>query len=197
MPQPRFSTFANSSPAGHRLGAAPHRKTVTGARRKFLRHNTVFLSEISWRRVISAFGTPRALPAKQLDSPANWAKPVSHALHQRKRGKEFAMVAQSSPQFAIVDTAVMPSRSDRAKRFRSRDLLPWADPYIASLIRRLQAEVRAERAGRPPSGRFVSALDIRRSPVRSEAERCDPRPDKPAPDFDGRDRGDRRAAGAN
>ena len=81
------------------------------------------------------------------------------------------MVAQNSPQFAIVDTdtAVMPSRSDRAKRFRSRDLLPWADPYIASLIRRLQAEVRAERAGRPPSGRrFVTALDIRRSPVRSE-----------------------------
>ena len=30
----------------------------------------------------------------------------------------------------------------------SQDLLPWADPYIARLIRRLQAEVKAERAER-------------------------------------------------
>jgi len=30
----------------------------------------------------------------------------------------------------------------------ARDLLPWADPYIAGLIRRLQDEVRQERADR-------------------------------------------------
>ncbi len=30
----------------------------------------------------------------------------------------------------------------------SRDLLPWADPYIARLIQRLQAEVKADRVER-------------------------------------------------
>ena len=34
------------------------------------------------------------------------------------------------------------------RRLSARDLLPWADPYIAGLIRRLQAEVKAERAVR-------------------------------------------------
>ena len=33
-----------------------------------------------------------------------------------------------------------------ASRPRSRDLLPWADPYIAKLIHNLQDEVREERA---------------------------------------------------
>ncbi len=32
------------------------------------------------------------------------------------------------------------------RRARARDLLPWADPYIARLIRNLQDEVRSERA---------------------------------------------------
>ncbi len=30
-------------------------------------------------------------------------------------------------------------------RFRPSDLLPWADPYIASLVHKLQNEVREER----------------------------------------------------
>ncbi|WP_146584617.1 hypothetical protein [Posidoniimonas polymericola] len=30
-------------------------------------------------------------------------------------------------------------------RFRPSDLVPWADPYIASLVRKLQREVREER----------------------------------------------------
>lgn len=34
------------------------------------------------------------------------------------------------------------------ERLASRDLLPWADPYIARLIRNLQDEVREERAAR-------------------------------------------------
>ncbi len=33
-------------------------------------------------------------------------------------------------------------------RVSARDLLPWADPYIASLIRNLQQEVKAERAAK-------------------------------------------------
>ena len=41
----------------------------------------------------------------------------------------------------------VPVVSSRGRRMGSaRDLLPWADPYIAGLICKLQAEVRAERA---------------------------------------------------
>jgi len=43
----------------------------------------------------------------------------------------------------------VPVVAPRGRRMSSaRDLLPWADPYIAGLIRKLQAEVRAERAER-------------------------------------------------
>jgi len=37
--------------------------------------------------------------------------------------------------------------SPRGARFRPSDLVPWADPYIAGLIHKLQDEVRRE--GRP------------------------------------------------
>ena len=40
-----------------------------------------------------------------------------------------------------------------AERFSTRPstLLPWADPYIAGLVRRLQSEVRFERAAADPA----------------------------------------------
>ena len=34
--------------------------------------------------------------------------------------------------------------------YLARDLLPWADPYIAHLVRQLQSEVRRERPRRAP-----------------------------------------------
>ena len=37
--------------------------------------------------------------------------------------------------------------ADGTPRFRPSDLLPWADPYIAGLVRKLQADVREEVAG--------------------------------------------------
>lgn len=44
----------------------------------------------------------------------------------------------------------VPVNQEEEARFasppRARDLLPWADPYIATLIRNLQDEVREERA---------------------------------------------------
>ena len=45
-------------------------------------------------------------------------------------------------------------------RSRAKDLLPWADPYIVKLIRRLQQEVREERTSeacnRPSSSREIT-----------------------------------------
>jgi len=42
-------------------------------------------------------------------------------------------------------------------RPRARDLLPWADPYIATLIRNLQDEVREERAAARSEAREIAA----------------------------------------
>ena len=55
------------------------------------------------------------------------------------------MVAPRFPLHVVYHS--QPSQNPAAGRIaRSRDLVPWADPYIALLIRRLQDEVRAERA---------------------------------------------------
>ena len=60
------------------------------------------------------------------------------------------MVAPLSTSQRIVCTAVridVPgvSRSNRLA-YKPSELVPWADPYIAGLVRRLQSEVRFERA---------------------------------------------------
>ena len=55
----------------------------------------------------------------------------------------------------------VPVVSSRGRRMGSpRDLLPWADPYIAGLIRKLQAEVRAERAERGITKRLRGASSL-------------------------------------
>jgi hypothetical protein len=36
----------------------------------------------------------------------------------------------------------------------AREVLPWADPYVAGLIKKLQEEVRAERQAQALMGRF-------------------------------------------
>ncbi len=43
-------------------------------------------------------------------------------------------------------TTTRPTVRPAPRIARSRDLVPWADPYIALLIRKLQEEVRAERS---------------------------------------------------
>ncbi len=50
-------------------------------------------------------------------------------------------------RYQIVEVPVMTLKQPELPRV-SRELLPWADPYIALLIQRLQAEVKAERAER-------------------------------------------------
>ena len=88
----------------------------------------------------------------------------------------------------VVEVPVVSSGARRAGS--ARDLLPWADPYIAGLIRKLQDEVRAERAGQ----RVDSArLPVDTSPARNEAvpRGGDGRLDFDAPDYDAwRHRGD-------
>lgn len=55
------------------------------------------------------------------------------------------MVA-SNLRCIVVEVPVTQEEARFVRQPRSRDLLPWADPYIAKLIRNLQDEVREERA---------------------------------------------------
>lgn len=55
------------------------------------------------------------------------------------------MVA-SNIRCIVVEVPANQNEASLAGRPRSRDLLPWADPYIAKLIHNLQDEVREERA---------------------------------------------------
>ena len=61
------------------------------------------------------------------------------------------MVAPRKTKKVFCTVVKVPSTDERSigpdKRFSTRpsDLLPWADPYIARLVRRLQAEVRSDR----------------------------------------------------
>jgi hypothetical protein len=50
------------------------------------------------------------------------------------------------------------SRLAGGSRFRPSDLLPWSDPYIASLVRKLQQEVREEQ--HPRSSRMTSEAEM-------------------------------------
>lgn len=60
------------------------------------------------------------------------------------------MVAEKTIHCAVIalpaESTRMPQREP--SRFRPSDLVPWADPYIASLVRGLQREVREEREER-------------------------------------------------
>jgi hypothetical protein len=53
------------------------------------------------------------------------------------------MVASNRIHCTVIAVEVRPVRC--SSRGVVRDLLPWADPYVAQLIRNLQNEVRQER----------------------------------------------------
>ena len=90
------------------------------------------------------------------------------------------------------DSQAAPSRTAR----RPSELLPWADPYIAGLVRRLQNEVRSERAAlAPPASRRPRATDAwafdhRGASRPATAPTADLEPPSPAiePDWDWWDR---------
>lgn len=54
------------------------------------------------------------------------------------------MVARTQVRCVVV---AVPANSDRftSRGALAQDLLPWADPYVAGLIKKLQDEVRRER----------------------------------------------------
>ena len=58
------------------------------------------------------------------------------------------MVARNRLRCTVV---AVPVSSDRclSRGAIARDLVPWADPYVAQLIKNLQEEVRHERRMRP------------------------------------------------
>ena len=54
----------------------------------------------------------------------------------------------------VAEDLCMPTPTHDSKpqpRFRPSDLVPWADPYIAGLIHKLQAEVRSETPSLQPA----------------------------------------------
>jgi hypothetical protein len=53
------------------------------------------------------------------------------------------MVASNRIRCTVIAVEVLPDRC--SSRSGVKDLLPWADPYVAQLIRNLQNEVRQER----------------------------------------------------
>ena len=78
------------------------------------------------------------------------------------------------------------SRLERGPRKPSQ-LLPWADPYIAKLVERLQTEVRSERLAKRPAPATRHFAGERRnfaaeSPLRQEAE-----PPRVGIDFDSKE----------
>ena len=60
----------------------------------------------------------------------------------------------------VVEIPVGSEAIENRMRMPARDLLPDADPYIAALIRKLQDEVRQERAAAKPSGAIINRLTM-------------------------------------
>ncbi len=77
--------------------------------------------------------------------------------------------------------------SPRVDRSRPSDLLPWADPYIAQLVRDLQHEVRSERS-RPRRQPALTSSPISTFPMDAVEPSRGPRhPDRQWPLAEGRD----------
>jgi hypothetical protein len=80
--------------------------------------------------------------------------------------KEFAMVASNKTRrlvCTVVRVAERPLAEPRRFVRKPSALVPWADPYIASLVRQLQQEVRLERTGfadSTASSRRVGAVEM-------------------------------------
>lgn len=80
------------------------------------------------------------------------------------------MVAPKKINRTVVRVAIVHSPSEGSSRLRARDMVPGADPYIASLIRNLQDEVREERIANSIGLIPNSASAPSSNPLRNEAE---------------------------
>jgi hypothetical protein len=76
-----------------------------------------------------------------------WNFSFVYSLFAQRRG--FFMVARSRIHCLVVSVPAWSDRFDSqgvlARNVHARDVLPWADPYVAGLIKKLQDEVREER----------------------------------------------------
>jgi hypothetical protein len=89
----------------------------------------------------------RAALSKQSYHFAEGAGPLKRATRQAAtRERIFAMVAPNKTHRLVC--TVIRIAEEPSERFvrKPSTLVPWADPYIAGLVRRLQSEVRMERA---------------------------------------------------
>jgi hypothetical protein len=66
-----------------------------------------------------------------------------HASNHGSWGTEI-MVAFNRVRCTVVAVSEL-QRSGLSRSAKARDVLPWADPYVAQLIKKLQDEVRLER----------------------------------------------------
>ncbi len=62
------------------------------------------------------------------------------------------MIARNRIRCIVVEVGTGTDRR-QPRGALARDLLPWADPYVAGLIKKLQDEVRSERRQRAPAWR--------------------------------------------
>ncbi|MCI0335490.1 MAG: hypothetical protein L0228_19970 [Planctomycetes bacterium] len=69
------------------------------------------------------------------------------------------MVASNRICCTVVAVPVSSDRLSPTRRI-AQDLLPWADPYVAQLIRNLQAEVRQERQMRSLVRHYEPAVAV-------------------------------------
>lgn len=81
----------------------------------------------------------------------------------------------------VIRVAERPEPSPNRFVRKPSTLLPWADPYIAGLVRRLQSEVRMERAARADTGACRSSAGLATFDSRGAALWRDP---SPAADLD-------------
>jgi hypothetical protein len=78
---------------------------------------------------------------------------------RRGTRKDFPMVASNKTRRVVctlVRVAEQPPIDTTRFVRKPSALVPWADPYIAGLVRRLQSEVRLERAALASAGTSVS-----------------------------------------
>ncbi len=69
------------------------------------------------------------------------------------------MVVSNRVRCTVVAVPVSSDRLSPSRRI-AQDLLPWADPYVAPLIRNLQNEVRQERRMRSLVRRYEPAMAV-------------------------------------
>ena len=95
---------------------------------------------------------------------------------------------ESKVRCYVVEVAVEPHVGRLHETRRRREMLPWADPYIAGLVQRLKHEIESERAARsrqPAASGVASSAQGEATPPLHSGELEYEHPDRdawPSPD---------------